>query len=344
LRSFWRTAANLVLPSPARFCIVRPRALQGEPLPSPSGCLQMLPIRIGTRGSKLALAQAHEVRDRLAAAHGIEAAGFEIVVITTTGDRVRDRPLAEIGGKGLFTKEIEEALFEQRIDMAVHSMKDMPAALPAGLAIACLLPREDPRDAFLSPLAGDLTGLPHGARIGSSSVRRAAQVRRLRPDLEVVAFRGNVDTRLAKLAAGEVAATFLACAGLNRLGLSDRITSPVPIDIMLPAVAQGAVGIEIRNDDERTAGLIAAINDQATAVTVAAERAFLAALDGSCRTPLAGHAVLAEGRVKFRGQALSRDGSAVFETTRKGLADEAAALGKDAGQEIKAAAGSALFM
>ena len=304
----------------------------------------MPPIRIGTRGSKLALAQAHEVRDRLAAAHGLEAADFEIVVITTTGDRVHDRPLAEIGGKGLFTKEIEEALVAARIDMAVHSMKDMPAELPAGLGIACLLPREDPRDAFLSPVASDLAGLAPGARIGSSSVRRAAQARRLRPDLYVVPFRGNVDTRLAKLAAGEVAATFLACAGLNRLGLADRITSPVPVDVMLPAVAQGAVGIEIRDHDERTAGLIAAINDEATAITVAAERAFLAALGGSCRTPLAGHAVLAEGRVKFRGQALSLDGRQVFETAREGAAGDAAALGHDAGREVKAAAGPALFM
>ena len=304
----------------------------------------MLPIRIGTRGSKLALAQASEVRDRLAAAHGLEEGDFEIVVITTTGDRVRDRPLAEIGGKGLFTKEIEEALVAARIDMAVHSMKDMPSELPVGLGIACLLPREDPRDAFLSLVAGDLAGLARGARVGTSSVRRAAQARHRRPDLEVVAFRGNVDTRLAKLAAGEVAATFLACAGLNRLGLGGRITSPVPVDVMLPAVAQGAVGIEIRDDDRRTAQLIAAINDEATAITVAAERAFLAALDGSCRTPLAGHAVLAEGRVKFRGQALSLDGRQVFETEREGAAGDAAALGGDAGQEVKAAAGPALFL
>ncbi len=283
------------------------------------------------------------MRDRLIAAHELAATAIEIVVITTTGDRVRDRPLAEIGGKGLFTREIEEALFERRIDMAVHSMKDLPAELPDGLAITCVLPREDPRDAFLSPVAVDLAGLPPGARVGSSSVRRAAQALRIRPDLEVVAFRGNVDTRLAKLAAGEVAATFLACAGLNRLGLADRITTALPVDVMLPAVAQGAVGIEIRTDDARNAGLIAAINDTATAITVAAERAFLAALDGSCRTPLAGHAVLENSRIRFHGQTLSLDGRHMFETTREGLAGDAAALGRDAGEEIRVAAGPALF-
>jgi len=303
----------------------------------------MLPIRIGTRGSKLALAQAHEVRERLAAAQGGSPERFEIVVITTTGDKVRDRPLAEIGGKGLFTKEIEEALIGKRIDMAVHSMKDMPAELPAGLMISALLPREDPRDAFLSLAATDLATLPQGAVIGSSSVRRAAQARRARPDVKVVQFRGNVDTRLAKLAAGEVAATFLACAGLKRLGLEDRITSPVPVDVMLPAVAQGAVGIEIRANDEATARLVAAVNDEETSITVTAERAFLAALDGSCRTPLAGHATLVGGRIRFRGQALSLDGSKVFEASREAPASDARAMGRDAGQEVRQAAGSALF-
>jgi len=303
----------------------------------------MLPIRIGTRGSKLALAQAHEVQNRLAAAHAYPTERFEIVVITTTGDKVRDRPLAEIGGKGLFTKEIEDALLDKRIDMAVHSMKDMPAELPAGLAMAALLPREDARDAFLSPVAADLSRLPQGAVIGSSSVRRAAQARQARPDLRVVPFRGNVDTRLAKLAAGDVAATFLACAGLKRLGLEDRITSPVPVDVMLPAVAQGAVGIEIRANDDATARLVAAVDDEETTITVAAERAFLAALDGSCRTPLAGHATLADGHIRFRGQALSLDGSKMFEAAREGPAADAAALGRDAGQEVRQAAGPALF-
>jgi hydroxymethylbilane synthase len=279
----------------------------------------------------------------LAVAHGGPPERFEIVVITTTGDKVRDRPLTEIGGKGLFTKEIEEALLDKRIDMAVHSMKDMPAELPAGLAMAALLPREDPRDAFLSPVAADLGRLPQGAVIGSSSVRRAAQARQARPDLRVVPFRGNVDTRLAKLAAGDVAATFLACAGLKRLGLEDRITSPVPVDVMLPAVAQGAVGIEIRANDDATARLVAAVDDEETTITVVAERAFLAALDGSCRTPLAGHATLAHGRIRFRGQALSLDGSKVFEAAREGLAADAAALGRDAGQEVRQAAGPALF-
>ena len=206
----------------------------------------MEPIRIGTRGSPLALAQAHETRDRLAAAHGIDPAIIEIVVIDTTGDQIQDRALAEIGGKGLFTKELEEQLHDGRIDLAVHSMKDMPAELPAGLEICCLLEREDARDAFLSPVAKSISGLAHGATVGTSSVRRAAQLRHIRPDLEIVGFRGNVQTRLRKLSEGVAAATFLACAGLNRLGMSNDIASPIPPEEMLPAVAQGAIGIEIR--------------------------------------------------------------------------------------------------
>jgi hydroxymethylbilane synthase len=291
----------------------------------------------------LALAQAHETRDRLAAAHGIAAEDMEIVVITTTGDRIRDRPLAEIGGKGLFTKEIEEALFSGAIDMAVHSMKDMPAVLPQGLEMACLLPREDPRDAFLSPVAGRLQDLPHGAVVGSSSVRRAAQARAVRPDLEVVQYRGNVQTRLAKLKAGDVSATFLACAGLNRLGLADEITQAVPLDEMLPAVAQGAIGIEVRGDDVRTRGLVEPLNDRETEITVAAERGFLCALDGSCRTPLAGHARLVDGQVQFDGMALTLDGSGIFRASRQGDAGEAEALGRDAAEEVKALAGERLF-
>jgi hydroxymethylbilane synthase len=303
----------------------------------------MLPIRIGTRGSRLALAQAEEARDRLAALHGLGADAFEVVVITTTGDRVRDRPLADIGGKGLFTKEIEEALIDGRIDVAVHSMKDMPAGLPEGLDIACLLPREDARDAFLSPVAADLAALPQGAILGSSSVRRAAQARRLRPDLAVVPFRGNVDTRLAKLAAGDVAATFLACAGLARLGLADRITAAMPVEVMLPAVAQGAIGLEIRARDERTRDLLAPLDHAATATAVAAERAFLAVLEGSCRTPIAGHATVDGGRVRFRGMVLSLDGRRIVEVEREGTAGDAAALGHDAGEEVRAKAGPALL-
>ncbi|HZD26553.1 MAG TPA: hydroxymethylbilane synthase, partial [Alphaproteobacteria bacterium] len=222
-------------------------------------------IRIGTRGSRLALAQAAEVRARLCAADpGLVEDEVELRVIRTTGDRIRDKPLADFGGKGLFTKEIEEALLAGEIDLAVHSMKDMPTVLPAGLAISCLLPREDPRDAFLSPVAGALAGLPQGALVGSSSLRRAAQVRRARPDLEVVNYRGNVETRLRKLAEGVVQATFLACAGLNRLGLAHHITAPVPPEVMLPAVAQGAIGIETRADDAALAERLAPLHDAET--------------------------------------------------------------------------------
>ncbi len=297
-------------------------------------------LRIGTRGSPLALVQARETHDRLVAAHGCTPDEIEIVPITTTGDRIRDRPLAEAGGKGLFTKELEEALFAGTIDVAVHSMKDMPARLPEGLVIGALLPREDPRDAFLSPVAKTIAELPQGAIVGSSSVRRTAQLLRLRPDTQAVLFRGNVETRLRKLAEGLAHATFLACAGLNRLGLASRITAPMPMELMLPAVAQGAIGIEIRASDQRTARMVAAIDDAATQVTIACERAFLSALDGSCRTPLAGHAILAGDRIQFRGHALTLDGVHCFETTRDGSAGDAARLGTDAGEEVRRLGGA----
>jgi hydroxymethylbilane synthase len=297
-------------------------------------------LKIGTRGSPLALAQARETRARLSAAHAMAEDDIEIVVITTTGDRVRDRPLAEIGGKGLFTKEIEEALLAGDIHLAVHSMKDMPAVLPAGLTMAALLPREDPRDAFLSPVAASIAELPRGAVVGSSSVRRTAQLLKLRPDIQPVQFRGNVETRLKKLADGVAQATFLACAGLNRLGLADKITAPVPVEVMLPAIAQGAIGIETREDAAATRQLLAAINHEPTAIAVACERAFLAALDGSCRTPLAGHAVIDGSTLRFRGHALTLDGTHCFETTRQGALADAARLGADAGREVKALGGS----
>ncbi len=297
-------------------------------------------LKIGTRGSPLALYQANETKDRLKAAHGLSDGDIEIVVITTTGDRVRDRPLSEIGGKGLFTKEIEEALFAKDIQLAVHSMKDMPAKLPDGLVMAALLPREDPRDAFLSPVASAIDDLAQGATVGSSSVRRAAQLKRLRPDLNVIQFRGNVETRLRKLEEGVAQATFLACAGLRRLGLADKITSVVPVEAMLPAVAQGCIGIETREDDAVTRELLAPLNHHETAVAVTCERAFLAALDGSCRTPLAGHAMLSQGRVVFRGHALTLDGAHCFETTREGAPADAERMGREAGEEVKAAGGS----
>lgn len=297
-------------------------------------------LRIGTRGSPLALAQARETRDRLVAAHGCSPDEIEIVPITTTGDRIRDRPLAEAGGKGLFTKELEEALRAGTIDLAVHSMKDMPARLPDGLVIGALLPREDPRDAFISLVATSVTELPHGAIVGSSSVRRTAQLLRLRPDTKAVLFRGNVETRLRKLAEGLAHATFLACAGLNRLGLAERITTSMPIELMLPAVAQGAIGIEIRAGDWRMAQMIAPIDDPPTQITITCERAFLSALDGSCRTPLAGHAILTGDRIRFRGHALTLDGVHCFETARGGSASDAARLGTDAGEEVRRLGGT----
>ncbi|MFT3987952.1 hydroxymethylbilane synthase [Aestuariivirga sp.] len=299
-------------------------------------------LKIGTRGSPLALWQAEETRRSLIAAHGFGEDEIAVVPITTTGDRIRDRPLAEIGGKGLFTKEIEEALLSGEIHMAVHSMKDMPAALPDGLEIAALLPREDARDAFLSPRAMSLKDLPEGAVIGSSSVRRSAQALRLRPDLKVVQFRGNVETRLRKLAEGVADATFLAAAGLNRLGHSGKITALMDEDEMLPAVAQGAIGIEIRSDDAATRALLAAITHHETEIAIACERAFLAALDGSCRTPLAGHARLVQGMLYFRGHALTADGRQCFETTREGAPADAARMGREAGEEVKRDGGAAI--
>jgi hydroxymethylbilane synthase len=297
-------------------------------------------IKIGTRGSPLALLQARETRERLIAAHGLHPSDIEIVPITTTGDRIKDRPLNEIGGKGLFTKEIEDALLAGEIQLAVHSMKDLPANLPAGLTIAAILPREDPRDAFISPVSNSLAGLKKGATIGSSSVRRTAQVLRLRPDLKTVQFRGNVETRLRKLSEGVADATFLACAGLNRLGLAGKITAVVPVEVMLPAIAQGAIGIEIRDNDKTTRELLSAINHRPSETAVACERAFLKALDGSCRSPLAGLATLKDNTLSFRGHALTPDGIHCFETTRTGSANDAARMGEEAGLEVKALGGA----
>jgi len=301
-------------------------------------------IRIGTRGSPLALAQAREVRARLVIAHeDLDNDAIAIEVIRTSGDRIRDRPLKELGGKGLFTKEIEEALIAGAVDLAVHSMKDVPTELPPGLEIACLLPREDPRDAFISPVAATLDGLPAGAVVGSSSLRRVAQVRLARPDLGVVDYRGNVETRLNKLDAGTVQATFLACAGLNRLGMAGRITSAVPPEVMLPAVAQGAIGIEQRADDEGMRARLAPLNDRSTARCVAAERALLAALDGSCRTPIAALALLDGDDLWLRAQIIRPDGSTALDADRHGGIDDGAALGRDAGDELRHRAGPGFF-
>ncbi|WP_428927697.1 hydroxymethylbilane synthase [Marinibacterium sp. SX1] len=279
-----------------------------QPLPSPDA-----PLRIGTRGSPLALAQAHETRDRLAAAFDLPGAAFEIVVIRTTGDDramiAADRPLKEIGNKGLFTREIEADLIAGRIDIAVHSMKDMPVDQPPGLVLETYLPREDPRDAFVSPAGTGIDGLARGAVVGTSSLRRKAQLLNRRPDLAVVEFRGNVQTRLRKLADGVADCTFLAMAGLNRLAMQDVPATPIAAESMLPAVAQGAIGIERRSDDTRVAGLLEAIHDAQTGQRLAAERAFLATLDGSCETPIAGLAELDGGQLRLRGEVLRPDGS-----------------------------------
>lgn len=303
-------------------------------------------LRIGTRGSPLALAQAHELRDRLCAAHPhLEPARIEIVPIQTTGDKVQNRTLAEIGGKGLFTQEIEDALAEGRLDMAVHSMKDMPTVLPAGLVIDCLLPREDPRDALFARAGNSLASLPAGCVVGTASLRRAAQVKALRPDVTVVPLRGNVGTRLRKLAEGQVDATLLAVAGLKRLGKLGEATAILTPEEMLPAVAQGAIGVESRADDTATAALLAPINDPATATRVAAERACLAVLDGSCRTPIAALAELSLDGSELRLRALIAlpDGSVTHRDARTGPAGEAVALGRAAGAALKAAGGPGFF-
>jgi hydroxymethylbilane synthase len=300
-------------------------------------------LRIGSRGSPLALVQAREVQRRLSTACGLAADTIEIKVIRTTGDRIQDRPLAEAGGKGLFTKEIEEALLSGAIDLAVHSSKDMPTLLPPGLVLSAFLPREDPRDAFISHRAKTIKNLPPEAVLGTASLRRQALVKRLRPDLKIVPLRGNVETRLRKIEAGEVDATLLAVAGLKRLGLLPAATMILDIDEFLPAVGQGAIGIETRDDDAPTRAMLAKLNDADTATALAAERAFLATLDGSCRTPIAGHARVSEGAVRFRGIIAKPDGSAAFEVFRDGSRNDAAAIGADAGDELKRRAGTDFF-
>jgi hydroxymethylbilane synthase len=296
-------------------------------------------LRLGTRGSPLALAQARMVRQAIASAHGFDPERIELKVIRTSGDRIQDRPLAEAGGKGLFTKEIEEALLAGAIDLAVHSSKDMPTVLPAGLVLAAFLEREDARDAFVSRKAKSLAELARGAVVGTASLRRQALVKRMRPDLSVAPLRGNVETRLRRLDEGVADATLLALAGLKRLGIADVATAVLDLEAFLPAVGQGAVGIETRADDARTRTLLEPVNHADTASALAAERAFLAVLDGSCRTPIAGHATVSAGHLRFRGMILKPDGSAAFETTRAGGIADAAKLGADAGAELKARAG-----
>ncbi len=300
-------------------------------------------IRIGTRGSRLALWQAGAVRDALAATHGLEPEAFEIVAIRTSGDRIHDRALLEAGGKGLFTKEIEEALFSGAVDLAVHSAKDMQTFLPEGLAIAAYLEREDVRDALIAPGVSGLQDLPQGARIGTASLRREALVRRARPDLEIALLRGNVPTRLRRVEAGEFAATLLAAAGLKRLGLDGHIATCLPLETFPPACGQGALAVECRAGDSRSRDLAAALDHLPPALAVTTERAFLAALDGSCRTPIAGYAMISGSGIDFRGIILARDGSEYYEAALSGDASDAVEIGRAAGREILSRAPAAFL-
>ncbi|GAV72259.1 Porphobil_deam domain-containing protein/Porphobil_deamC domain-containing protein [Cephalotus follicularis] len=306
-------------------------------------------IRIGTRGSPLALAQAYETRDKLMASHSelVEEGAIQIVTIKTTGDKVLSQPLADIGGKGLFTKEIDEALINGDIDIAVHSMKDVPTYLPDKTILPCNLPREDVRDVFISLSSASLADLPAGSVVGTASLRRKSQILNRYPALSVEEnFRGNVQTRLRKLNEGVVQATLLALAGLKRLNMTENVSSILSIEEMLPAVAQGAIGIACRSNDDRMADYLASLNHEETRLAVACERAFLETLDGSCRTPIAAYACKDEdGNCLFRGLIASPDGTRVLETSRKGLfaLEDMILIGKDAGAELLSRAGPGFF-
>ena len=291
---------------------------------------------LGTRGSPLALAQANETRRRLAEAHGLAEERVEIRIIRTSGDAIQDRPLADSGGKGLFTKEIDIALLAGEIDFAVHSAKDLPTLIPEGIALVGFLPREDVRDALISAAADSIEGLPRGATLGAASLRRQAQALRLRPDLKLELLRGNVETRLRKAESGAIGATLLAMAGLKRLGLSHRARAPLSLDAFLPAVGQGAIALTARTGDARALDVLAAITDGPTFAELALERAYLAELEGSCRTPIAGLARFADGRVRFNGEVLRTDGTEHFEISLEGAASDAARLGAEAGRSLKA--------
>ncbi|MGV6804708.1 MAG: hydroxymethylbilane synthase [Ruegeria sp.] len=311
-------------------------------LPTPAS-----PLKIGTRGSPLALAQAHETRQRLCDAFDLPEQAFEIVVIKTTGDNRAmidaDRPLKEIGNKGLFTKEIEEAMLGGDIDIAVHSTKDMPVEQPEGLVLDTFLPREDVRDAFISPRFNSINDLPQGAVVGTSSLRRRAQLLHRRPDLNVVEFRGNVQTRLKKLADGVAECTFLAMAGIRRLNMDDVPATAISTDDMLPAIAQGTIGIERRKSDSRSAAMLEAIHHPETACRLAAERALLAALDGSCETPIAGLAEFSGGQLNLRGEVLRPDGSEAIAESATGPVEDAADMGRVMAAELLRQAGPGFF-
>ncbi|MDO9416536.1 hydroxymethylbilane synthase [Pararhizobium sp.] len=305
--------------------------------------MQTKPFRIGTRASPLALAQAHETRDRLVIAHGLAPEMFEIVVLSTKGDRITDRSLSEIGGKGLFTEEIEAKLISGELDFAVHSAKDMATKLPEGLFLSAFLPREDIRDAFIGRTVEHLMDLHHGATVGSSSLRRQALIRRLRPDINVITFRGLVDTRLRKLDEGQVDATLLAYAGLKRLGKTDIPTEILDLESFPPAPAQGAICIESRIGDHRVHELLEPINDTRTHDTVSCERAFLEVLDGSCRTPIAGYAVSDGAALRFSGTILTPDGSIFHDIVVDGGVADAVSLGRKAGELVRSKAGPQFF-
>ncbi|MFN4101155.1 MAG: hydroxymethylbilane synthase [Pararhodobacter sp.] len=307
-------------------------------LPSPAA-----PLKIGTRGSPLALAQADETRARLMAAFDLPEACFRIVTVSTAGDRIQDRPLKEVGGKGLFTREIEEMLLDGSLDIAVHSMKDMPVDQPEGLVLDCYLPREDVRDAFVSPGVERLSDLAPGQVVGTSSMRRRAQLLHRRPDLKVVEFRGNVQTRLRKLSEGVADCTFLAMAGLNRLGMAQVARSALDPAEMLPAVAQGAIGIERRQGDELAEALLSTIHHTPTGTRLAAERAFLAALDGSCETPIAGLALIKGDSLWLRGEILRPDGSEALADEGRASLSDAAELGTDIARRLLARAPKGFF-
>jgi hydroxymethylbilane synthase len=298
------------------------------------------PVRIGTRGSPLALAQAYEVRDRLVAVHpGLSLDDVEIVAIQTTGDKIQDRPLSEIGGKGLFTKEIEDGLLDGSLDLAQHCMKDMPTVLPDGLEIPVVLPRENPYDALIAPGYSSIADLPHGALVGSASLRRKSLLLSVRPDLTVINLRGNILTRVRKLQETEMTATFLACAGLNRMGMTEHISCALNEDEMLPAPGQGAIGLEVAVANARSQALIAPLNDPDSFDRVTMERAFLAALDGSCRTPIAAIAHLDGDTLYFKGCVVTPDGKQRLDTKASCPRGDAAKVGFALGVALKEKAG-----
>lgn len=305
--------------------------------------MQSAEIIIGTRGSPLALAQAEETRARLSVALRLDRQAIAIMPIRTTGDRITDRSLMEAGGKGLFTKEIDEALLSGAIHIAVHSAKDLPTRLPDEIVLAACLEREDVRDAFLSPVVSRLTDLKQGAVLGTSSLRRRAMALRLRPDLRIVEMRGNVQTRMRKLAEGHADATLLAMAGLKRLGLVDHSRGAIDTDDWLPAAGQGAIAIAARVGDSATLERLAAIDHAETSTALAAERAYLAVLDGSCRTPIGGLARIEGDALDFRGIIVRPDGSEAHAVVRRGAVDDAERIGADAGAELAARGGPAFF-